>query len=275
MNKTKRISFLRDKPTKPTTSSAPTTSFLPAESVVPGRIHTDFEAFSLLASGIAHDFNNILTSISGNLSLMLMDIENKEELLENIQNALTGVQRATSLTAQLLRFSKGGEPIKSESSLQDIITDSARFVLSGSGVSLDYHFPDGLIPNVKVDPDQISQVIQNIILNAKQAMHNKGKIKISLDIDEKPSAKNIFFPKSLDPSQGYIKIIIEDNGPGIDEEHRKNISTPYFTTKSGGCGLGLATSQNILTKHNGMLDFDSREGHGTEFYIYIPIDLKE
>ncbi len=240
-----------------------------------GNAHSDIAAFSLLASGIAHDFNNILTSISGNLELSLVDIENIEDVRENIQNALNGVRKATSLTAQLLRFSKGGEPIKRESSLQEIITDSAKFVLVGSGVSLDCHFPDQIsqvIQNIKVDPDQISQVIQNIILNAKQAMNNHGKIKISMDIDPKPSAKNIFFPKTVNPSLDYIKIIIADNGPGIDEELRNKISVPYFTTKSGGCGLGLATSQKILEKHDGMLDFDSQKGHGTEFYIYIPLD---
>ena len=226
----------------------------------------NFETFSLLAGGIAHDFNNILTTVSGYLSISLLDLAPGTELREDLESALKATQRASGLTAQLLRFAKGGEPIKKSSSLEEIITDSTRFILAGSGVAVNFRFPEQC-PEIQIDPDQISQVIQNIVLNAKQAMDNHGKIDVSVDINE-----NFTIKQALSPHNKYLRISIADSGPGIAPKILNKIMQPYFTTKSIGNGLGLASSVNIIKNHNGILDFTSKVGKGTVFQIYLPVE---
>lgn len=227
-------------------------------------LHSNLENFSMLASGLAHDLNNILTTVTGNLSISLLEIENSE-LRDNIEIALSAAQSASGLTAQMLRFSKGGEPIKLNASLPEIIVDSTKFVLAGSSVAVQYSFPEHL-PFIKVDPDQISQVIQNIVLNAKQAMNNQGNIEIKAETCPPPPQKTTFTA-----AQEYIRITIRDTGPGIPSHIQENIFQPNFTTKATGNGLGLASSQSIIQKHNGILNFSSLNGKGTEFYIYLPL----
>ncbi|MHA1745309.1 MAG: two-component system sensor histidine kinase NtrB [Promethearchaeota archaeon] len=220
------------------------------------------EAFSLLAGGIAHDFNNILTTISGCLSISLLDLAPGTELQEDLVTALKATERASKLTSQLLRFSKGGEPIKKSASLQDIITDSTRFVLAGSGVAVEFNFPEKL-PEIQIDPDQISQVIQNIVLNGKQAMKNQGHITVTVEISTNIISKQ---------DTTYLCISIADSGPGIAPSIRHKIMQPYFTTKTKGNGLGLASSVNIIKNHHGMMDFSSVVGQGTVFRIYLPVE---
>ena len=226
----------------------------------------NFETFSLLAGGIAHDFNNILTTVSGYLSISILDLAPGTELRDDLESALKATQRASGLTAQLLRFAKGGEPIKKSSSLEEIITDSTRFILAGSGVAVNFRFPEQC-PEIQIDPDQISQVIQNIVLNAKQAMDNHGKIDVSVDINE-----NFTIKQAPSSHNKYLRISIADSGPGISPKILNKIMQPYFTTKSTGNGLGLASSVNIIKNHNGILDFTSKVGKGTVFQIYLPVE---
>jgi PAS domain S-box-containing protein len=222
------------------------------------------ESIGLLAGGIAHDFNNILLGILGNLSLAKMEARLGDKVLERLTAAEKAALRAKDLTQQLLTFSKGGAPIKKAASMAELIKDSAEFVLSGSNVQCHCQIPDNLW-SVEVDEGQISQVIQNLLINADQAMPEGGTICVR--------AKNVTLDADhalrLTPGN-YITVSIEDHGIGIPAEHLPKIFDPYFTTKQKGSGLGLATAYSIIKKHDGTITVESGLGSGTTFTIYLP-----
>ncbi len=222
------------------------------------------ESIGVLAGGIAHDFNNFLTAIMGNLSLIRMRAEEDGKLLQRIQSAEKAANRAQELTQQLLTFSKGGSPVKKHTDLVELVKDSADFVLSGSNVNYTLEV-DSDIWNADVDAGQISQVIQNLIINADQAMPNGGTIRVKMEnyVHDK---KN-----SLPLKKGkFVKLTVKDEGIGIPQKYLARIFDPFFTTKQSGSGLGLATSFSIITKHEGHIELQSEVGKGTEFIIYLP-----
>ncbi len=226
------------------------------------------ETIGILAGGIAHDFNNLLTGIMGNLSLAKMHVATDDEAFKVLTEAEKASREAGKLTQQLLTFSKGGAPIKEAASITEIIKDSAEFALRGSNVRCDFHFPDDLWM-VEVDRTQMSQVINNLIINADQAMPEGGIIKVS--------ASNITISEDsvlpIGPGQ-YVEILMEDEGVGIPEEHLLNIFDPFFTTKEGGSGLGLATVYSIIQRHSGYITCESEVESGSTFYIYLPASVK-
>lgn len=227
------------------------------------------ESVGIFAGGIAHDFNNILTSILGNISLAKFELEHKEHhpITEILEEAEKAAIRATQLTKQLLTFSKNGIPVKKSTAIVPMIKETVQFVLRGSNIQLYYKIaPD--MPMVYADSGQISQVIQNLVLNAKQAMPSGGKIIISIN--------SIFGIKwktkaGIDPARKYVEIIVEDEGPGISLENLSKIFDPYFTTKKSGSGLGLAISYSIVKKHSGMMWVESKLEEGTKIYVVIPV----
>jgi len=222
------------------------------------------ESVGVLAGGIAHDFNNILTAIIGNLSLAKLQLDPADAVLHRIENAEKASARAQDLTQQLLTFSKGGAPVKQLASIEEIIRDSVGFILSGSNVKPRLEFGEN-IPAVEVDSGQISQVIQNLIINADQAMPNGGNIHI------KVKALNISATSVLHLQPGnYVRIDIADEGIGISPEYLDKIFDPFFTTKQSGSGLGLATSYSILQKHGGLIKVQSDLGEGTTFSLFLP-----
>jgi len=220
------------------------------------------ESLGILAGGIAHDFNNLLTGILGNLSLA--QTEEGEEFQDILEEAKQASIQAKNLTQQLLTFSKGGEPIKGIVTIEDIIRDSAEFSLHGSNVRCECHFVHDLW-KVEVDKGQMSQVIDNLVINANQAMPQGGNIKIK--------AENIILKKKSSlplPEGKYVKITFEDKGIGIPETHLLRIFDPYFTTKQKGSGLGLTTVYSIIKKHDGHISVESQAKKGTSFFIYLP-----
>lgn len=222
------------------------------------------ESIGILAGGIAHDFNNILASIMGNISLAKLDAGHNNPTYNYLDNAEKASRRATGLTQQLLTFSRGGAPVKKVASISDVITDCAKFVLSGSKVKCEFNLPTELWP-VEIDVDQISQVIQNIIINADQAMPGGGIIQISAD------NLTVGADYGLPLSSGrYVRIAIRDLGCGIAEENLNKIFDPYFTTKQDGTGLGLATAYSIIKRHDGHIGVKSQLGVGTTFTVYLP-----
>lgn len=224
------------------------------------------ESISTLAGGIAHDFNNILSAIMGNLSLARMyagsgAIEKVQARLEDADKASL---RARDLTNQLLTFSKEGAPVKQIASIAEIIRDSASFVMSGSKSKCRFDIDQDLW-SVEADIGQISQVINNLVINARQAMPNGGTIHIR--------AKNLTdpdIPGTLPERGNYVEITVEDEGGGISEENLPKIFDPYFTTKPAGHGLGLATSYSIIRNHGGNIAVESKVGEGTAFNIFLP-----
>jgi PAS domain S-box-containing protein len=220
------------------------------------------ESLGVLAGGIAHDFNNLLTGILGNLSLVQM--EKGEKFLGILEEAKQASIQAKNLTQQLLTFSKGGEPIKGKFSIDNIIRDSAKFTLHGSNVRCEFDFANDLW-KVEVDKGQMSQVIDNLVINANQAMPEGGKIHIK--------AENTILEKEnlLHLKEGrYIKITLRDEGIGVPEKYLSKIFDPYFSTKQEGSGLGLATVYSIIQKHEGYITVESKIGRGTTFFIYLP-----
>ena len=227
------------------------------------------ESIGVLAGGIAHDFNNILASIMGNISLAKLDVDHNEKIYNILEKAEKASKRATGLTQQLLTFSKGGEPVKKVTSVSDVISDCSTFVLSGSKVRCDYNLPTDLWP-VAIDVDQISQVIQNIIINADQAMPDGGIIRIS--------AENIIVADDhgLPLASGrFVKIAIQDLGSGIPEMYLNKIFDPYFTSKQNGSGLGLAIAYSVIKRHDGHISVESQAGVGTTFTVYLPSTNEE
>ncbi len=227
------------------------------------------ESIGILAGGIAHDFNNILTAVLGNISLARMLVKDNPKVSKRLAEAEIATMRAKDLTQQLLTFSKGGAPVKETASIADIIRDSVSFTLSGSSILCEPELPEDLW-SVEVDTGQISQVIQNLIINAQQSMPNGGTIEVkaeNLELNEKSGLP-------LPPGK-YVKITVKDEGIGIPEEHLDKIFDPYFTTKKQGNGLGLATSYSIIKRHNGLITVDSVLGQGSSFYIYLPAAGKQ
>jgi len=226
------------------------------------------ESIGTLAGGIAHDFNNILTTIIGNVSLAKIQVTPEDEIFDLLNEAEMASARAKKLTKQLLTFAKGGAPVKETASIKNILKESPLFVLRGSKSSCEISIAEDLWP-AEVDAGQISQVINNIVINADQAMPEGGTIQVAAEnllIEDRHG-----FPVK---TGRYIRISIRDQGVGIAEKHLLNIFDPYFTTKHAGSGLGLATTYSIIKRHNGHITVESQWGHGTTFHIYLPASDK-
>ncbi len=222
------------------------------------------ESIGVLAGGIAHDFNNLLTAILGNINLARHYSGSPEQIGEMLADAETAALRAQNLTQQLLTFSKGGAPVIKTAPVDKVIVESADFACSGSNVHCVYGFAHDL-RSVLIDEGQISQVIQNLVINSKEAMPTGGTIFISCENMSPP------FEETLpDPDRNYIKITIRDQGIGILPEHIQRIFDPYFTTKDRGSGLGLSITYSIIKNHNGHIRVDSERGKGTTFSIFLP-----
>jgi two-component system, cell cycle sensor histidine kinase and response regulator CckA len=222
------------------------------------------ESLGVLAGGIAHDFNNILTGIMGNISFARSFLDENHKAAGLLVNAEQAASRAADLAHQLLTFAKGGQPVKKTVSVWHILKESSSFVLHGSNVSSDIQIPEDL-PDVEVDEGQISQVINNIIINASQAMPGGGTIVVRAGSVAVESA-NVM---GLSPG-AYVRLEVTDTGCGISEEDQKRIFDPYFTTKSGGSGLGLASVHSIVTRHGGYIGVSSAIGIGTSFEMLLP-----
>ena len=223
------------------------------------------ESIGTLAGGIAHDFNNLLQGIFGYISMAKMTFDQKEKSLAMLEQAEKALHQSVNLTTQLLTFSKGGKPVKKPISLKAVIENAVRLALSGSRSDTSMEI-DPALWNVNGDAGQLGQVIQNIVLNADQAMPLGGVVKIS--------ARNMAGSDTALPSTlvkgNYVQLVIEDKGMGIPEQYLDKIFDPYFTTKEKGSGLGLATSYSIIRNHDGQIKITSEVSKGTVFYIYIP-----
>jgi PAS domain S-box-containing protein len=223
------------------------------------------ESLGILAGGIAHDFNNALMAIIGNIILARNRAGDNKKLQEILSRAEAVTCKAKNLTKQFITFSGGGAPIKAPChDLYSLIKELARFVLSGSETVYTVE-KNGEIPAVNIDEGQISHALTNIIINARQAVKNAGKIKIDL------SCETATDNSVADLCGGrYVKISIADSGHGVPKEIQHKIFDPYFTTKSEGSGLGLSASYSIIKSHGGLIDFSTNEKEGSVFNVYIP-----
>ena len=221
-------------------------------------------SISLLAGGIAHDFNNILTAVLGNISMVRLGMDEGNPAAEKLVAAEKAALQATSLTQQLLTFSKGGSPHLEATTLDQLVEDSAQFILRGSNVKCEVHKDEDLWA-VDADPGQISQVVNNLIINADQAMPDGGIIRLGLTCER--IADGQLPPLAVGD---YVCITVQDQGVGITPDNLKRIFDPYFTTKKNGNGLGLASSYSIVNSHNGLMAVDSVVSEGSTFKVYLP-----
>jgi signal transduction histidine kinase/ActR/RegA family two-component response regulator len=222
------------------------------------------ESIGLLAGGIAHDFNNLLTAVIGNLSLARYGTKMDPEAEESLKEAEKAAARARDLTRQLLTFAKGGAPIQAAVHLSDVVREVAEFALRGANVLCQFDIPQGLWP-ANVDKGQIGQVVQNIAINALQAMPGGGVLSVSMRNETIEGGNG----DVLSPGR-YVKLSFSDQGVGIKPEDLEKIFDPYFTTKKGGSGLGLATVHSIVKKHLGHVSVESTAGRGTTFHVWLP-----
>ncbi|MEO0508447.1 MAG: response regulator [Verrucomicrobiota bacterium] len=219
---------------------------------------------SLLAGGIAHDFNNMLTAILGNISVARMDIDAEDPNSRKLLAAEKAALQAKSLTQQLLTFSKGGAPVLEVTTIDKLVEESAQFSLRGSNVKCQVTKGKDIWA-VDADKGQISQVVNNLIINADQAMPTGGNIQLHL---ENSRVRHSEIPALK--AGAYVCIKVEDEGVGISSENIKRIFDPYFTTKDEGNGLGLASSYSIVKSHQGAMTVESEVGKGTAFRVYLP-----
>lgn len=232
------------------------------------RIKTQrLESIGVLAGGIAHDFNNILTALFGNIALAKMRVEADPETSAILDDAESAFQQARGLTQQLLTFARGGAPIKQTASIARLWRESANFVLRGADLQCEFRFDPELWP-VAFDAGQMNQVVNNLLLNAKEAMPAGGKVVISganLHLGNKEIGEL--------PAGRYVLIAVTDEGVGMEAHLLPKIFDPYFSTKARGTGLGLTTTYSIVKRHDGHIGVTSQPRRGTTFQIFLPAAL--
>ena len=225
------------------------------------------ESLGLLAGGIAHDFNNLMGGIYGYIDMACEETQ-ESKVVSYLSKAMSTIDRTRALTQQLLTFAKGGAPIQKVGALFPFVQETAHFALSGANVSCRFDVPDDLW-TCSFDKNQIGQVIDNLIINAQQAMPIGGTIELT--------ARNVSLAESEHPllSKGdFVKISVKDTGIGIPPDMTAKIFDPFFTTKAMGHGLGLATCYSIINRHGGCIDVESVQGKGSTFTVYLPASIE-
>ncbi|HSC89001.1 MAG TPA: response regulator [Polyangiaceae bacterium] len=220
------------------------------------------ESLGHLAAGIAHDFNNMLSVIMASSSLAdqhLPENSPAHELLSDIESTC---ERATGLTRQLLTFARGGSPVRKLTEVARLIREAVGLSLRGSGTECTFDLDPHLWP-AQIDITQITQVLSNLAINARDAMHDQGSINVRAQ-----NVRSVDGNLPLDPGD-YLEIAVEDSGVGIAPAQLEAIFDPYFSTKPGHHGLGLASAYSIVSRHGGLLRVDSKPGEKTTFFVYL------
>lgn len=213
------------------------------------------ESLGRLAGGVAHDFNNLLMVIGLNIEAAA-EIDEPLERQELIAMALESIRQSRGLTRQLMTFSRGGEPLRSEVCLDDLLQSNLSVLSSRAGLRVSCDITDNL-PTVWGDRTQLSQVLQNLLINAAQAVDDEGHVQVSISTQSGARGQQVV-------------VSVQDDGPGIPAELQPQIFDPYFTTKEAGTGLGLATAYWIVRRHDGELVMENIETGGARFVLRLP-----
>lgn len=232
------------------------------------------QAVGQLAGGIAHDFNNVLTAIIMSSDLLLSNHRASDPSFLDIMNIKQNANRAASLVRQLLAYSRRQTLRPQIISMMDVLADVRMMLtrLAGPDVSLKVEHGHDLWP-IKADVGQLEQVVVNLVVNARDAMVNGGKITIRTRNVKEAEIANFGYRELL--VADYVLTSVEDNGSGIPPDIREKIFEPFFTTKDvgKGTGLGLSMVYGIVKQTGGFIYLDSEEGKGTTFNIFLPRNI--
>ncbi|MFO7570386.1 MAG: PAS domain S-box protein [Smithellaceae bacterium] len=226
------------------------------------------ESLGMLAGGIAHDFNNLMTIVQGYIDLAMLGIPEDSPARQNLQSAAGSIEKTRALTGQLITFSRGGEPVIALVPVEKTLHEACAGQLKSSSVQAAVEFQKGLWPAL-ADKSQLRQCFCNLAENAAEAMPAGGTLKVRVENYEVGEEDAL----PLDDG-AYVRIIFEDEGPGIPPDHLDKIFDPYFTTKDmgreKGMGLGLTVCYSILKKHGGYIAAGTAENGGARFTLYLP-----
>ncbi len=230
------------------------------------------EAVGRLSGGIAHDFNNLLGVIIGYSEILQEQTEQSHPLREGVDEILKAGRRAASLTRQLLAFSRQQVLEPKVLDLNDVVVDTQKMLQRMVGEDIEFITRlDPSLGAVKADPGQIEQILMNLVVNARDAMPEGGKLTIETSNTEMDAAfvRRYSYPVK---TGAYVLVTVTDTGIGMDSETQTHIFEPFFTTKpkDAGTGLGLATVYGVVKQSGGYIDVFSELGNGTTFKIYLP-----
>lgn len=227
------------------------------------------EAIGILAGGIAHDFNNLLMGVLGNISLMLMQVENTHPFHKRLKIMEEYIQKGSDLTRQLLGFARGGKyEVRTTNLAEFVLKSSEMFGRTRKEITIHHNAAPDLW-HVDIDRGQLDQVLLNLFVNAWQAMPGGGDIFIALENKELSDAG----VQTFDVKPGrFVKLTVTDTGIGMDEDTKSHIFEPFFSTKERGrgTGMGLASVYGIIKNHGGFVGVESQKGAGASFMIYLP-----
>jgi len=231
------------------------------------------ETVGTLARGIAHDFNNILATILGYNEMAIEDSAPNEKVHKYLNRMKTASLRARDLVSQILTFSRDFKTEPKLVKIKDVIKDSLTLFHPNVADNIKTKTQiDKATPAIFADPLQLQQVILNLLTNANQAMEDSGgTIIIGTD---KFTTDESFLERNTDLVPGdYVRISVTDTGPGMDADTQQKIFEPFFSTKpvGVGTGLGLSVVHGIIKNHKGVINFESEEGKGTTFNVYLPV----
>lgn len=222
------------------------------------------ESLALLTVGVAHDFNNVLTTIGTHLAMAKLATSTNSPVRERLDAAEAAMENGQALTDQLLTFAKGNAPKRCKGNLGEILRQAERLAMIGSRVRCDLSVANSLW-SCRVEETQILQVFHNLLVNARQSMPDGGIVQVSCENVEMGGDS----PLRLKPGP-YVVTSVRDHGCGIPPEQLGRIFEPYFTTKPKGTGIGLATCQLAVRRHDGLITVRSKVDVGTEFRVYLP-----
>ncbi len=227
------------------------------------------EAVATLAGGIAHQFNNLLSAVSGNVELMKLDAQGRQKYGRYFTPIENAIQRMAKLTGQLLAYARGGKYRVSRMSLSDFVRETLPLVKHTlkPTIVVDLDLPEKVC-EVTIDVTQMQTVLSGILSNASEAMESGGHVRISCREEHIPAAQSTRAP-GLAPGR-YVVLSVTDDGRGMDDDTRRRIFEPFFSTKFQGRGLGMASVYGIVKNHDGWIAVDSKPFEGTAVHIFLP-----